>query len=518
MEQSTLNTNSFNRRLALPVFLLLLSLLLFNRLLIFQTANQYVDSDQPFMWQATKDFSEGKFYEPRFYGQNYNTFLEALVAVPFYKAGMPVYQAVPLATHVLFLFPLFFSLIYLYKTGRRRQAIAGASLLLCLCISFDIVTSAPRGFVTGLFFTSFFVMSFHRPQDLRLLLLNGLLLCIGYFVNPNIALAGGPLMFYALIHNYRRPGFYAVCALMLVSFIPLYYFFDAFYERHPEYIVYELINSFSPEYFIQNINNLDACFTHIGFFIENKSFTLLAAMAAMLLATWFAGPKVFYTWLVFLGILAIALFAGKTREGTLWPFYSYSRMYLAVPFVFVWLIGLLPFRSSTVLLLLLAAALIFETKRLQTTRTQVDEIARAEHATGVRIFPLTAVLEGINFYKNFCDKNQVDHLLISTTFWLGPYLAYGGPAVHPDFPSTEETWADRRYWIRLEKQQEIYPRFVLISINFDFDKKVKGHYPFEVQRLDDYGCFLIKDNQLRNKDFMDIVRGIENTTDLDTNL
>ena len=95
-----------HKRRSLFVFILLLALIVLNRILIFNSANQYVDSDQPFQWQGTKDYSEGKFYEPRFYGQNYNTFLEALVAVPFYKAGLPVYKAVPLATHFLFLFPL----------------------------------------------------------------------------------------------------------------------------------------------------------------------------------------------------------------------------------------------------------------------------------------------------------------------------------------------------------------------------------------------------------------------------
>ena len=63
-----------------------------------------------------------------------------------------------------------------------------------------------------------------------------------------------------------------------------------------------------------------------------------------------------------------------------------------------------------------------------------------------------------------------------------------------------------------------FERFVMISINYNFDKKVGEHYPFHIQRLDDYGTFLITDNQLRNGEFMDIMRRIEDKTDLDTNL
>ena len=45
----------------------------------------YTDSDQTIMWIGAKHYSQGLFYEPRFYGQAYNTMLEALLAVPFVK-------------------------------------------------------------------------------------------------------------------------------------------------------------------------------------------------------------------------------------------------------------------------------------------------------------------------------------------------------------------------------------------------------------------------------------------------
>src|SRR5689334_11608051 len=114
------------------LFFLLLALLLTNHIYIFFTSNKVIDSDQPFLWQGTKDYSEGKFYEPRFYGQDYNTFLESLVAAPFYKLGMPVYYALPLATHLLFLCPLLFTLFYLYRHGKKLNAIIVLCIFLCL--------------------------------------------------------------------------------------------------------------------------------------------------------------------------------------------------------------------------------------------------------------------------------------------------------------------------------------------------------------------------------------------------
>jgi hypothetical protein len=480
-----------------------------NRFLIFQTANKMVDSDQSFMWLGTKDYADGKFYEPRFYGQDYNTFLESLVAVPFYKAGMPVYQAVPLATHLLFLFPLFFTLIYLFKIGKERQAIAGACLILCLTTAFDIMSSLPRGFVTGVFFTSFFILSIQHPKHLGYLILNIVMLMIGYFVNPNLALAIAPLLFYVFLHNYRSKGFWACLALMPLLYIPLYFVFDAFYKNHPEYVVYGLVHSFSATYFFQNITHLDQCFAHISFFFEDNSLTLLVAFAGMTWATWYADKKVFFTWIVFLLVLLAAFFTGKTREGTFWPYYSYSRMYIALPFVLIYFLSLLPFRSATLLSSFLFLTLCFESYKLSHSKTQVAYHTDYSHATGVRIYSLDVILDGFKVYKHFCTENKSDHLVISTIFWLSPYLNYGAQAVDPSFPSTEESWSDRRYWVWKEKRDTVYERFNLISVNYDFDKYCANRYPFELKRLDDYGAYLVYNNHLKNKDFMSVLRNAE---------
>jgi hypothetical protein len=52
---------------------------------------KYSDSDQAIMWNALRNYSEGEFHEPRFYGQAYNSMLEAFLAIPLYKMGVPCY-------------------------------------------------------------------------------------------------------------------------------------------------------------------------------------------------------------------------------------------------------------------------------------------------------------------------------------------------------------------------------------------------------------------------------------------
>jgi hypothetical protein len=114
MEINTINRNLFfkldfllNRKgLFFFIFSTLIALVILNRIQIYLNVSlNYVDSDQPFMWAGAIDYSKGIFHEPRFYGQNYNSFFEGLVAVPFIWFGLPVYKALPIATQCIFLFP-----------------------------------------------------------------------------------------------------------------------------------------------------------------------------------------------------------------------------------------------------------------------------------------------------------------------------------------------------------------------------------------------------------------------------
>ena len=154
-------------------FFLFIALVLTNRLCLFFTVNQTsIDNDQVVMWAGAKDFSEGMFRVPLFYGQDYNTMLEALVATPLVWLSVPIYYAVPVATHILFLFPFLFSAFYLFKKHYKTQAIFTLAILLCMPVGYDIMTAIPRGFVTGLFFTSFFIISILNPTNYKWIAIN----------------------------------------------------------------------------------------------------------------------------------------------------------------------------------------------------------------------------------------------------------------------------------------------------------------------------------------------------------
>ncbi len=490
-------------------FFLCLTLLLLNHFLIFFSINlNYIDSDQPFLWIGALDYSQFHFYEPRFYGQDYNTFMESLFAVPLMWAGLPAYYAVPIATHIIFLFPFLFSAIYLFFHQRKEQALFVLAVVLCLPTGYDILTSLPRGFVTGLFFSSFFVLSFVQPTNFRFAILNTLLCVVGYFVNPNSLIVSFPFSIFLLLHNYREKTYYYAMAGCVFAAIPLHLLFNQFYVNHPDYVVFELVYAFSPLYLFENLSHLDQAFQHVNFFFENQSWCLLLVIAALLIFSWRSNKIIFYTVLGFIFILLLSFFSGKVRDGAPWPFYSYSRMYLGIP-ILIGLLGSQLRLKRSLIYAVCFVSVVFSGYKLQRFNAEIAYHTERSHWLGVHLVSLQDVKNAAELYRKTCKDKQVDRLIISNGFWLSTYLNYGGPTIYPDFPETEETNSERRYYVREANKNKVFPRFVYISTDYQLDKKLGGRKDLELERLDDYGLFLVKNNQLPNHLFMALTRAAE---------
>lgn len=498
-----------NDRLLSLLFFVCLGLILVNRCLVFFSINvDFIDSDQPFLWIGAHDYSKFQFYEPRFYGQDYNTFMEGLFAVPFLWLGLPVYYAVPLATHLIYLFPFVFTAGYLFRKQRKEQALMVLAIVLCLPSGYDILTSLPRGFVSGLFFTSFFVLSFLNPHSFRALVLNTLMCAIAYFVNPNSVIVSVPFQFYLFLHHYQHRNYYLTMAACALSLVPLHLFFNQFYINHPEYVVFELVYSFSPAYIWENLKHLDQAFQHLNFFVEDQCWLLLAALLAIGVVSWQKNRKLFYALVSLVGIILVSFCSGKVRDGAPWPFYSYSRMYLGIPLLMGLLLSQLNIKKLF-LYTVLSISVIYSAFKIWNFDAKVAYHTERSHWLGVHLVSLKNVKEAAELYRAACQKHQVDRLIISNGFWLSTYLNYGGPAIYPDFPQTEETNSERRYYVREPNKNKVFSRFLFISTDYQLDKKLGGRNDLQLTRLDDYGLFLVSNNRLPNHLFMKLTRAAE---------
>jgi hypothetical protein len=316
-------------------------------------------------------------------------------------------------------------------------------------------------------------------------------------------------MAFLFFHNYRNKKYYVYTILCLLSYIPLYLLFDKFYHDHPDYIVFGLNNSWSLDGFFAAIKQLDRSFAHIGFFVDEQATSVILSFLIIGVALYKINKIGFLAFLAFLGIICISLFASKVREGALWPFYSYSRMYIGIPMALSLFSVFFTIRSRKFIMSCVVIALLFSGYKFITYKSAYAYHTDEKRWNGIHLVSLATVLGGCHDFKEICAKQNVNYFLISNTFWLGTYLSYGGPAIHPDFPETRETNADRRYWVREGNKNKIFERFIFLSVDYDFEKQFPPNDAFTIKRLDDYGIFLIENNQLTDERFIEFVNKYE---------
>ena len=486
-----------------------MTLVIGNRVALFFTVNNNaIDNDQVLMWLGAKHYSQGLFYEPRFYGQDYNTLMEALFALPFMWCGLPVYYAVPLATHLIFVTPFLFIASYLFIKKHKQKAILVLSIVLCMPLGYDIMNSLPRGFVTGLFFTTLFVVSLYNPHNYRLILVNTFLVYVGFLVNQNSVLVSAPFLFYLFLVNYKNKKYYIYSAIGLMIAFPIDYALNHFYRIHPEYNLYGFKHVFSLQYFMNAINHLDDRFAHIGFFIEESCLITLIVFVIIGIISFIKNKNWFYAYLLFLSIVLFSFFGNKTADGTVWPFYSYSRMYLAIPLFFVLSLAVIDIKIKREFYFFITISLCFTIYKELNFKKSVAYHVQEKMWLHLNLCTLKEVLGTLETYKRFCKENTTNDLVIIDNVWRSDIINYAGPALYEDYPNTFKPSFDRRRWI-VEKEKSNFPkRFVILTPNTNFDKTVAEKYKdITIKRLDDWGCFLILNNKRNMVDFVKYVGG-----------
>ncbi len=109
----------------------------------------YVDDDQAIMWYGTVHFANGHFPEPCFFGQDYNTMLESLIAVPLYLLGWPLNYALPTVTTMLCILPFAYCSIDAFRRKKYVSAFLVIFLFSVTDWQWNLMTSVPRSFIPG---------------------------------------------------------------------------------------------------------------------------------------------------------------------------------------------------------------------------------------------------------------------------------------------------------------------------------------------------------------------------------
>ena len=492
------------------LFWLFLVLILVNRIFLFLTVNiNCIDNDQVVMWSGAKHFAQGLFYVPRYYGQDYNTMMEGLFAVPFIKLGLPVYHAVPLATHLIFLTPFLFTAFYLFFKRKKERSLFVLSILLCMPVGYDIMNSIPRGFITGMFFSSLFVVSLHNLKNYRFILINTFLAYTGYLVNQNSILVSAPFLFYLFLENYKDKKYYLYTITGVLLAVPIDYGLNHFYKVHPNYILYSFSNEYSFTYFKNAILNLGQRFAHISFFVEENSILILLVFALIGVLFYKRDLKLFYSYLLFLFIIFCSFFSSKISDGIVWPFFSYSRMYLGIPIlIYLWTTKLnLDFKK--IMAVLIPITLLFTVYKEFYFKKTIAYHRQEKMWGHVHLNTLSEILQTLNTYKEFCKEQAVNDFVMVNPVWHDDEINYAGPAVYDDFPNTFKPSFERRTWRIFEESKNVHQKFIVLTADYNFDTYVKENYKdIDIVRLDDYGLFLIKNNKRTTVDFIKHIHAV----------
>lgn len=463
-------------------FIVLLILLLISKFLILKNFGfKFTGSDDMIFWRAVLDFSSGVFHEPYFYGQNYNVLLESLVAVPFYKLGLPIYKAISIATVLVSTFPFVLFSFILYQ---KKQVISSYLFLLIpigMSIEYDMLTTMARGFANGIFFCSFLICCILEPKKKRSYIILGLAVSFGYYVNPSSLLFSFPVCLYLLFSNYKKLSFYIISILSVVPALIIKYLSDKFYLDRPDYAIHSMMKlDFSWERFFNDFLNLDQFYNYLTpIYWKGNWIVLIIILLLGILITRKnvkKGVSILATTLFLLALMGVR----KVNIEIDSIFFSSVRIFLAVPMIFglalMWFNEEYPIRLKRVkpificiglTMLLVKDSVYSNTLKEHTTKTNYDVVA---------IKKISKLKEQCEVVNNLVDQYQADLVIyIYGGEFNGPEIEFYnyGCSLLKEGKRNKSVMNifERRYWVFEEERKSVRNRVLIFNrLNDNFDK------------------------------------------------
>jgi hypothetical protein len=480
-------------------FILLLLLNIINRIIVLQKfAFEYSDADQVMMWIGSYDFYKLEFYEPAYYGQNYNSMLEALLAAPFFRCASPAY-ILPIVTSVLALLPYLIIAIVCYRKQLKVQALFILAMPLILPPQYDFITAMPRGFVTGIFFAVLASIFLYHQEKKWSFFFFAFLSVTGFALNPNGILLTIPCGLFLLHENYKNKSFYiqSVFGGLLGAIYPFY--MSYFYKHHPNYLVHELWGlRFSFANMRVGFSDLNSHFGAITplYWYHSIILILLLIVIPIIFRIQKQGIWAIIS-LVTILFTIMTLGINKVYDGDGSVFLPVSRMYLAIPFVIILWVSFMKIKKWKLpVILILGIACCSFIHRTVTIDDAVDEALIPSGYPLLTTYKVSTLTESCNRIYQLDKKFDVDLILVAS-HWQDKYISYGCTTCNTDMPLTLTPSNDRRTWRLLQEKDKVYKTILLI----DETQKIKqealapGQKPIELLSLGN-NMFLLQNNSL----------------------
>jgi hypothetical protein len=419
----------------------------------------YTDHDQCTLWHAATEALHGRLHEPCFYGQSYNSNLEAWLAVPLLWLKIPVEVAVPLVTSLLasllFLLPAVGFLI-------RGNLLAAWSFIIMGFLSaadLHLIMSMPRGFINGLFVVVcgyFFYLISEKRWTQYILFFS---MSLGFWINPNsIVLSAAIFLFDWCQREGKMEWYMAIGGTLTAMIYKIFTFW--FYSVHPLYDYHK------KKMLVFEWDEWSERMVHLDHFFFNKSWLFLLCMAlSFLLFLKNKRTKAILALLFFVIFFCLTIGMERIGDGIKSIYYHPGRMYLGMPLAvaLITAVAFKKYRLSRHGLLNMALGFVC-LFLLYTGITHVDQRIVAQMRTddhGVVVERLDSVKLRFQKTKLACDAQAVDLVVFTEKFhacWIDTYAI---PALSDGKINTIDLREDRRGW-RFEEERLQSERHCLV--------------------------------------------------------
>lgn len=495
-----------SHRLLLTYCLLLLLVLIDRWLLLEHFTFRYVDDDQAIMWFGAKEFGAGGFHEPYFFGQPYNTMLESLVAVPLIKIGVSYAVALTTVMSLFTLLPFVMISSLLFRRKKEIQAFIVLSISLLLPTEFGMITAISRGCETGIFIASFAVLALYSKNRFRFFLF-GFLSVLALCATPSAIILLFPAGIWLWSENLRERNFYLHTIIGALPAAAIWWWANHFYVVHPENVVHDAwpidfsLSRLRPYDWNDRFNDVIPIFWHFGALI----FPLLIFIGVIL----FRQNENKAALGIFAGTLFLlfSLTSNKVHDGYPTVFYSWGRMFMAIPVLLALFSAQLHFPklSNRVAIFLLLIPISFFIIKCSTVSSVVhrEVVEKTEHNMYVsKISDLQTLCDTIAAVSK---QNQVE-LIVVGSHYNKHLINYACPCLNANFPKTIEPAEDRRTWMLKEEDGKVRGTILFVGISQEgFANQVELNKNL-MKISDDPLMYILRNNHLPTTTVLDSLK------------
>jgi hypothetical protein len=449
------------------VFCAFVALAIFNR--VWATIHYnipYLDIDESLMLYALHEMAHFRFHEPAFYGQSYNTVLEAFFALPLYWINLPAHIAISISSAFLAVFPFLFLAYLYYKNSLTNAAILVLVLNFASSAEYDWITGTARGFMSGVFFVSFMFPAIFKPNPKSWFLL-GFGFFASVFTTPNALLVTAPLLLVLWVSEYRLVRFYF--NVFLGGLLPLAYgiYRFWFYSQNADYVMHVSADMhFSIANMQMGFAMLEDLFGHVIPFFWNKG---KLVFIVLLLLMFFGVHRKNWALFLFSGgtlaILILSLGVDRIYNGNLSVFFPYARSFLAFPLVLALAIRHIPIGKGALFFMALMALYLLGSKIDYTTRVQRSYTEKLDNSAEGPVYPGST-----HRVEELCKTIQeLEQLYATQLTFVGPgyvenhfNMVYACKALRPKMNELFSS-RDRRKWLLNDLVKHTYIRVLFVT-------------------------------------------------------